>query len=183
MCLLVVDDDADQRLLIERAFRSAAGDGVTVRGLGSGNDAIRYLAGEGMYADRSAYPFPSFIVTDLNMPNGDGFAVLEFLQANPAWSVVPRIVLTCSADDDDVKTAFFLGATAYHQKPISFLELCRNARTIVRYWTTCHVPPVDESGRILQTDHTGKLGERFALPKAGVQMQSVATSAASAAVR
>lgn len=33
---------------------------------------------------------------DLNMLNGDGLSVLAFIQHNPAWSVVPRIIFISS---------------------------------------------------------------------------------------
>lgn len=44
------------------------------------------------------------------MADGDGFHVLEFLENNPAWNVVPRLMFSNSAHDDDVRTAYMLGA-------------------------------------------------------------------------
>jgi len=169
--ILVVEDDPDQRYLIELAFRAAIHEAGTVYGVGSGNDAIRYLCGEGGYSDRKTYPFPSLIITDLKMADGDGFAVLDFLRQNPGWSIVPRVVISASDDDDDIKTAYLLGATAYHQKPMGVEELKVCAERIVGYWTSCHVPPVDEKGRLVETLHRGKIGERFQPPPGGVFMR------------
>ena len=112
--ILLVDDNLDEQFLIERALHRILPAGSTVRVVNSGHQAIAYMIGEGKFEDRQQYPFPSLIITDLNMPDGDGFDVLEFLQKNPAWSMVPRIVFSTSDNEDDVRTAFFLGASAYH---------------------------------------------------------------------
>ena len=74
--LMVVDDDPNDLFLIERAFRAI---GVTgpIHTINGGLEAIAYMKGEGKYSDRTAYTYPTFITTDLKMPQADGFAVLE----------------------------------------------------------------------------------------------------------
>ena len=71
---MVVEDDANDQVLIERAFRKI---GVTdpIQIVGSGSEAIAYMMGEGKYSDRQKYAYPTFIMTDLKMPKADGFAV------------------------------------------------------------------------------------------------------------
>lgn len=169
--ILLIDDDLDQRLLSERALKKSLTGRSTVNLVNSGNEAIRYMIGEGPYADRETHPFPSLVVTDLKMPDGDGFDVLEFLQSNPAWSVVPRVVLSSSDDDDDVRTAFMLGASAYHHKPANVLKLVECMRDMLAYWLTSEVPPVDESGRVLVTSSTDRLGARYPRPAAAARMK------------
>lgn len=161
--ILVVDDDANDLLLIENAFREI---GVTdpIHTVLGGREAIAYMMGEGKYADRSAYAYPTFITTDLKMPGADGFAVLEHLKHNPEWAVIPTVVLTASRDLDDIKKAYMLGASSYHLKPGSPAELCQQLKVLHDYWMTCEVPEVDQTGRQLPTDSEGKLGERFAQP-------------------
>src|SRR5512140_3272722 len=120
--ILVVEDEPNDQALIELAFRDI---GVTgpIHLLSNGKAAIAYLMGEGQYADRHKYAYPSFIITDLKMPGADGFAVLEHLKANPEWAVIPTVVLSASADLDDIRTAYLLGASTYHLKPTKFGEL------------------------------------------------------------
>jgi CheY-like chemotaxis protein len=158
--IMVVEDDPNDQVLIERAFRKI---GVTdpIQIVGSGSEAIAYMMGEGKYRDRQKYAYPTFIMTDLKMPNGDGFAVLEFLKGNPQWKVIPTIVLSASADLDDIKKAYMLGASSFHVKPQSHDELRQLLRVINAYWMTCQVPEVDSTGKQLVTDSVGKLGERF----------------------
>src|SRR4051794_8611306 len=110
--LLIVEDLPNERLLIVRAFRAI---GVTgpIHTVEDGAEAIAYMMGEGKYADRQKYPYPTFIMTDLQMPRWDGSAVLEPLKPNPDWPIIPAVVFTNSTDLDDIKTAYRLGASSY----------------------------------------------------------------------
>jgi len=158
--IMVVEDDANDQFLIQDAFREI---GVTdpIQLVASGAQAIAYMMGDGKFADRQKYAYPTFIMTDLKMPDGDGFAVLEFLKSNPQWKVIPTIVLSASADLDDIKKSYMLGASSYHVKPQSHEQLRNQLKVINDYWMTCQVPEVDSSGKQLVTDSKGKLGERF----------------------
>jgi PAS domain S-box-containing protein len=161
--IMVVDDDPGDLILIERAFRSI-GVKDPIHTINGGLEAIAYMMGEGKYADRSVYAYPTFITTDLKMPGADGFAVLEHLKNNPEWAVIPTVVLTGSADLDDIKKAYMLGASSYHVKPSAPDGLRNILKALNNYWLTCEVPQVDSTGRQLRTDSAGKLGERFAQP-------------------
>lgn len=161
--IMVVDDNPADLILIEKAIRSI---GVTdpIQAINGGGEAIAYMMGEGKYADRHAYAYPTFIITDLKMPGTDGLAVLEFLQDNPEWAVIPTVVLTSSRDPDDIKKSYMLGASSYHVKPSSFDELRQQLKVLHDYWLTCEAPEVDGGGRQLHTNSVGKLGERYPQP-------------------
>ncbi len=162
--ILVVDDDIDEHFFAQLALEKVLPEGSTVQMVHSGNEAMAYMIGEGKFADRATYPFPSLIITDLNMADGDGFHVLEFLQKNVAWNIVPRLMFSNSAHDDDVRTAFMLGASAYHLKPSGRAETEKRMRSLVEYWAGSEVPPVDRTGRVLMTSSVGRLGARYAKP-------------------
>ena len=129
--------------------------------MNNGLEAIAYMMGEGKFSDRDKFCYPTFIMTDLKMPGADGFAVLDFLKKNPAWAVIPTIVFTASTDLDDIKKAYMLGASSYHVKPATAEALAHQLRVLHAYWITCEVPQVDSTGKQLQTNSRGKLGERF----------------------
>jgi CheY-like chemotaxis protein len=162
--IIVVDDSPDDQFLIKNAFKKI---GVTdpIHLLNDGLEAIDYMMGEGKYANREKFAYPTFILTDLKMPRKDGFAVLEFLKGNPEWAVIPTIVFSASVDLDDIKKAYMLGASSYHVKPRTHGALMHQMLVLHAYWMTCEVPEVDSSGRQLRTDSAGKLGQRF--PQAG----------------
>lgn len=166
--ILVVEDESTDQLLIERALRAIGMKGP-IQIVGDGLEAIAYMMGEGKYANREQYAYPSFILTDLKMPRADGFSVLEHLKTNPAWKVIPTAVLTASSDPDDIRTAYLLGANSYHIKPSQFDKLRDLLKVLRDYWQTCQVPEVDLSGRQVHTESKGKLGERYPQPDPGEQ--------------
>lgn len=149
----------DDQFLVTRAFKKI-GVQTPIHVVNDGTEAIAYMMGTGKFADRSEFAYPTFIMTDLKMPNADGFEVLRFLKENPEWAVIPTIVFSSSADLDDIKKSYMLGASSYHRKP-SGEALVTQLKVLYDYWLTCEVPQVDSTGKQLHTDSTGKLGERF----------------------
>jgi len=158
--LLVIEDNPNDQELIKIAFEKLAVK-APIHFLNSGLEAIAYMMGEREYADRTKYSYPTFIMTDLKMPGADGFAVLEFLKGNPEWSIIPTVVFSSSSDLDDIKKSYMLGASSYHVKPTTFEAILSQLKILNEYWMTCEVPEVNASGKQLQTQSEGKLGERF----------------------
>lgn len=158
--ILVVDDDPNDILFIQNAF-AFVGSPANIKTVHSGAEAIAYLKGEGPCADRFQHPLPDFILTDLKMPDGDGFSVLEFLKQNPETAVICASVLSGSQDNDDIQKAYWLGASSYHVKPASLHELRRLIKTLSDYWSLCEIPEKDAAGLPLQSQSRHKLGERF----------------------
>lgn len=158
--ILIVEDDPNDQLLIQQAFRA---NGVTgaLSVVADGVEAIAYLKGEGQYADREKFPYPTFIMTDLKMPRSDGFNVLEHLKGNPEWAIIPTVVFTASGDLDDIKKSYMLGASSYHIKPNNYPQLREQLKVLHDYWMTCEVPEIDITGKRLITESKGKLGERY----------------------
>ena len=121
-----------KRILAEATFKSV-GTNHTIRFASSGDEAIAYLKGEGKFADRNEFKFPSFIITDLKMSPGDGFHVLEFLKNHPALSLIPAVMLSTSDDPDDIRQAYLLGASSYFVKPPTLKGLQAIFRKIHEY--------------------------------------------------
>lgn len=161
-CFLVVDDSETDQMMIVRALRNLLT--YPLHCVSSGNEAIRYLNGEGAFADRARFPYPSTIMTDLKMGDGDGFDLLQNLKHNPLWVIIPTLVLSGSSDADDIKQAYALGASCYLVKPSGYAELKSLIGKLIGFWNECEVPEIDPSGRLLQTQSAGKLGERFPGP-------------------
>lgn len=158
--ILVVDDDPNDQYLIRRALKKNA-IAEMIQVVSSGAEAVSYLKGEGKFSDRAKFQYPSFVITDLKMSPGDGFSVLEHLKNRPERAVIPTVVLSASADSDDIKKSYMLGASAYLVKPNSSQELLELLTTLYKFWVTCEIPEVDATGKRLMTHSRGKLGERF----------------------
>jgi CheY-like chemotaxis protein len=158
--ILLVEDDQNDQLLIRMGFR-AVGVRDQIIIVGNGLEAISYMKGEGKYSDRQKFPYPSVIMTDLKMPGADGFAVLEYLKSTPDFAIIPTTVFSASEDLDDIKRSYSLGASSYHVKPQTPDDLRVQLKILYDYWKTAEVPQVDVTGRQMETQAAGKIGERF----------------------
>ena len=136
--LLVEDDPNDVRLfqaaLVANRVRNP------VWAVEDGQQAIDYLRGEGVYADRKRYRLPEFIVTDLKMPRVSGLEFIQWLRTASSSPALPVVVLSASNLEADVRTAYRLGVNGYVRKPSTFDELQRVVATVVQYWNNCEKP-------------------------------------------
>jgi CheY-like chemotaxis protein len=131
--ILLVEDRADDILLIQRAFQRAGVKNpmVVTR---NGDEAIEYLSGQGMFRNRAEYPLPWLILLDLKMPRIDGFEVLKWVRSQPELRRIVVVVLTSSEEIPDVNRAYDLGANSFMVKPLDFDNTVHLADLIKRYW-------------------------------------------------
>ncbi|MBE9080397.1 response regulator [Romeria aff. gracilis LEGE 07310] len=131
--LLLVEDDGNDVLLIQRAFRQA-NLSIPLTMVEDGDEAIAYLTGQGQYADRATYPLPSLILLDLKLPRRSGLEVLEWLRGQTGLRRIPVVVLTASREHADVDRAYEIGANSYLVKPVSFDSLTATISALNQYW-------------------------------------------------
>lgn len=135
--ILVIEDDSNDILLIERAFRKAQLNSQ-LRIVTNGDEAIAYLQRQEPYTDRKTYPLPSLILLDLKLPRRSGLEVLQWLRQQPELKHLVVVVLTSSQEHPDIKKAYDLGANSYLVKPVKFDELVNLIFLLDRYWLkTC----------------------------------------------
>jgi len=84
--ILLVDDNAETRQVLERILAMKGYPSVTAR---SGEEALAYLRGGGR---------PSAIVLDIRMPGMDGTSVRAALAADPALAGIPVVVFTADPE-------------------------------------------------------------------------------------
>ena len=138
--LLIVEDSADEAMLLTRAL-TGAGVSVPLVILQDGDDAIEYLAGRGTFADRLQHPAPQLLLLDLKLPRVSGFGVLQWVRAQPGLRRLPIVVLTSSGEEQDVINAYEMGANSYLVKPSGFRDLQELARKVHEYWINTNVRP------------------------------------------
>ena len=145
--VLLVEDDPNDVTLTQRAFERA-GLINPLHVLTDGEQAIGYLSGEGLYADREQHPLPLLMLLDLKLPKVSGFEVLEWLRRVPNIRRLPVVVLTSSDQSPDINRAYDHGANSYLVKPVNFERLLELIRTLGLYWiTTNHGPAIANGGR------------------------------------
>jgi CheY-like chemotaxis protein len=138
--LLLVEDDPNDVLLIQRAFRKANLVNP-IQAVGDGEQAVAYLSGQGEYADRKRYPLPLLILLDLKMPRKWGFEVLAWLRQQPNLKRLPVVVLTSSREKSDINRAYELGANSYLTKPVTIDALTDMVKALNLYWMILNEKP------------------------------------------
>ena len=131
--ILLVEDDSNDVLLIQRAFQKA-GIQQTLKTVRDGEQAVAYLSGRGTYANRERFPLPFLVLLDLRMPGMDGFEVLQWVRADPESKRLLVVVLTSSSDLRDMTKAYQLGANSFLVKPVDFERLRYALELLMRYW-------------------------------------------------
>jgi len=116
MVVLVVEDSSTMRQLVCMALRKIAG--IVLVEAADGKDALVKL-GE---------ITPDLLLTDLNMPEMDGFALITEVRARPNFAKLPILVLTTAGALQDQERAKSLGVEGYVTKPISPDELVSAVR-------------------------------------------------------
>ncbi len=79
-------------------------------------------------------PLPALILLDLKLPRVDGLDVLRRLKQHERFRHIPVVVLTSSAEDKDINTAYDLGVNSYIVKPVSFERFMEVVQHIELYW-------------------------------------------------
>lgn len=143
--ILLVEDNPDDVLLIQRAFRKANLVNP-ISAVDDGEKAIAYLSGAGEYADRARHPVPVLVLLDLKLPRKSGHEVLSWIKQHPAFKRMPVVVLTSSTETVDVNKAYDLGANSYLVKPVGFDDLFAMVKTLQPYWMILNQKP-DMEGR------------------------------------
>ncbi len=132
-CILYVEDDENDVFLLQVAF-DEAGISQPLRVVRTGQEAIEYFRGQGIYADRSKYPLPCVTLLDLKLPGLSGLEVLAWMREKPALKPVAVIVLSSSSRPEDVAKAYQLGANSYIVKPVDVPERLRMAKLLQGWW-------------------------------------------------
>ncbi|MDB6025418.1 MAG: histidine kinase [Verrucomicrobiales bacterium] len=128
--VLYAEDEDDARVLLTRAFLKGGVNAVELVQVNDGSEVVRYLSGEGQYADRTNFPLPHLLLLDLKMPRLSGFDVLEYLRKHPQFQTFPVVVFSFSDNEADVKKAHDLGCHFYVIKPGVFGTLVEFVKAI-----------------------------------------------------
>ncbi len=142
--VLLAEDDPNDVLLVRRAFQENQALNP-VHAVGNGEEAIHYLAGDGPFADREAYPFPALFLLDLKMPVKDGLEVLRWLHDHPEIPhKLPVVVLSAAEMPTETQMAYAMDIQACIVKPLSYAELREKIRILKEYWLDYEAQPAAE---------------------------------------
>jgi CheY-like chemotaxis protein len=131
--ILLVEDDPAHAEIVRRNlgdFRVAN----RIVHVPDGQAALDYLLRQGDYADPETSPQPDLILLDLRLPKVDGLEVLRRIKEDEGLKRVPTVVLTTSAAESDLFSAYAHGAVSYLVKPVDFEKFTKLMEAFGYYW-------------------------------------------------
>lgn len=107
MKILVVDDFSTMRRIVRNLLKEIGY--ANIDEADDGQAALRMLRSGNF----------DFVVSDLNMPNMDGFELLRQIRADEKLKALPVLVVSAEARKEDILTAAQAGASGYIVKPFT----------------------------------------------------------------
>jgi len=107
--VLVVDDSAAIRKILQRVLRQT---GMAIRAIyeaGDGQEALEVLKAQKI----------GLVLSDINMPKMDGLQLLAQVRASAQWREIPVVMITTEGGEAKVGEAVKLGAAGYVRKPFT----------------------------------------------------------------
>lgn len=138
--ILLVEDSPDDVFFLQRAFKRAEIKNP-VQVVKDGQQALDYLSGAGVFADRVNFPFPHLVLLDLKLPYVLGLDVLKWIRSQPKLQTLPVIILTSSSERSDLDHAYRLGANSFMVKPADAEHLLGLAKCFAEYWLKYNLLP------------------------------------------
>ncbi|MGA3095949.1 MAG: response regulator [Bryobacteraceae bacterium] len=107
--ILVVDDSAAIRKILQRVLRQTGMSIGTIHEAGDGQEALEILKARKI----------DLILSDINMPRMDGLQFLAAVKSSSERRHVPIIMITTEGGETKVAEAVRLGASGYVRKPFT----------------------------------------------------------------
>ncbi len=108
--LLIVDSDVRNRRVLEVSLRKA---GFSITAAETAEEALEFVA----------HAEPDLIISDTQLPAGDGFTLCTTLKSNARWRLIPFIFLTGDKSIEQKVRGLELGVDDYLTKPIYIKEI------------------------------------------------------------
>jgi len=137
---LLVSDNPAEAANLEQAFVKAEMF-APLPTLRDSKEAVAYLSGTGLFADRERHPLPSLILLDFRGPGGPGLDLLGWIRQQDRLRHLPVIMLSAALDREDIRNAYGLQANSYLIKPGTFDELVEMVKAIKLYWSSLNISP------------------------------------------
>ncbi|HXT17249.1 MAG TPA: response regulator [Gemmatimonadaceae bacterium] len=117
MRIIIADDDEIVRAFVQRVIEHGSNDAIAAE---DGREALELIKVQD----------PDLLITDLKMPDMDGFQLIEALRALPAHAAIPIICLTSVSDREDVARLIEMKISDYVLKPVRPFDLAERIRTV-----------------------------------------------------
>ncbi len=136
--LLVEDNPRDAELMIRALKKKNLASNL--HHVEDGVEALDFLFARGKYAGRDMSDSPKVVILDLKLPRMNGLEVLNMIKNDERTRNIPVVMVTSSAEDPDVMTAYRLGANSYVIKPVRFDSFIEAISKLGMYWLKVNHP-------------------------------------------
>ncbi|WP_420156107.1 response regulator [Siphonobacter sp.] len=123
--ILLADDDADDRFLVQEAF-DEAGAKVQWESVSTESELLHRLD--------TKQKLPDLLLLDWNLRPGGGPELLQFIRKHAQACFLPVIVMSTSSVPEDIKNAYRFGANSYIVKPSSYNDLVNTFKSLYEFW-------------------------------------------------
>jgi CheY-like chemotaxis protein len=137
--LLVEDNPHDVELTLRALKKNNLANSVHV--VKDGAEALEFIFGTGVYAERDINKTPKVILLDLKLPKVNGLEVLRKIKSDERTKVIPVVVLTSSQEERDIVESYRLGVNSYITKPVDFDKFVKTVSEMGFYWLLVNEPP------------------------------------------
>jgi len=139
--ILVVDDDALLRKILQSSLERK---GYQVVSVDSGKSALV----------RFSQDVPDIIISDVSMPEMDGFEFCRQLRSQPSGKLIPFIFLSAKDDLDNRIQGHTIGADSYLTKPFEMKELLANIESLIERSRRVHAEIVHLIEQLVSSQST-----------------------------
>jgi two-component system response regulator len=137
--ILLVEDNPTDAELTMRALRKA-NLANHINWIKDGAEALEFLFRTGAHTGRPDEN-PKLILLDIKLPKVDGIEVLKRIKADERTRVIPVVMVTSSAQEQDLIKSYQLGANSYVVKPVDFEQFSKTVGEMGFYWMVVNKAP------------------------------------------
>jgi two-component system, chemotaxis family, response regulator Rcp1 len=136
--ILVIEPNPDHAQQIQAALNENVGR-YHIQTMIDGSQALDFLHQRSIYADA---PRPDLILLNLNLPDRDGQEILAELKVDPHLKRIPIVVLTTSANPNDILRTYHLQGNCYVIKSDDLPQLLATVKRVEEFWLGIVTLPV-----------------------------------------
>ncbi len=131
--IIIIEDDVDDKDLLEEVFQK----------LGYPNQLLFFADGQAALDFlNSSNVIPFIILSDINMPKLDGFALRDKIKMDAKLQLkcIPYLFFSTASSQKAVVDAYSLSVQGFFIKQTSMAELEKTITVIMEYWKRCVAP-------------------------------------------
>jgi len=131
--VIVIEDDTDDQDFLTEIFRKLNYHNKILF-FSDGEEALAYI--------NTTSELPFLILSDINLPKLNGFALREKLKtdSNLSNKCIPYLFFSTASNQQAVVDAYSLSVQGFFVKPNSMVELEKTISAIMEYWRRCAAP-------------------------------------------